>query len=130
MELNTTQLREQGRPLWMSNLAVDDISDLLGGGGDIWSDRLVPAWERQYGSELSQEEESFLEKSGIKMEPHAEAEAGGEAKKETKGGGIVDTIAEVAETVLETATEVMGAVEEAIKDARKKSRKKGGDKEK
>ena len=56
MELNITELRKQRRPLWMSDLDTDDYSDLLGGGGDIYKDRLPPAWERHSGLELSEEE--------------------------------------------------------------------------
>lgn len=40
----------------MSNLDMDDYSDFVGGGGDIYTDRLPPAWERHSGLELSEEE--------------------------------------------------------------------------
>ena len=59
-ELNITELRKQKRPLWMSDLGVDDYSDILGGGGDIYLDRLPPATFRYEGMELSPEEEKEL----------------------------------------------------------------------
>lgn len=65
MELNITELRKQRRPLWLSDLDADDYSDFLGGGGDIYSDRLPPAWERSSGSEYSEEELRELRDGGI-----------------------------------------------------------------
>jgi hypothetical protein len=56
-ELNITELRRQKRPLWMSDLGIDNYADILGGGGDIYSDRLPPAFARDQGIELSEEEE-------------------------------------------------------------------------
>ena len=56
MELDITELRKQRRPLWMSDLDIDDYSDFLGGGGDIYTDRLSPVWERHSGLELSEDE--------------------------------------------------------------------------
>lgn len=56
-ELNITELRKQKRPLWMSDLGIDNYADILGGGGDIYSDRLPPAFARAEGMELSEEEE-------------------------------------------------------------------------
>jgi hypothetical protein len=56
-ELNITELRLKKRPLWMSDLGIDDYADILGGGGDIYNDRLPPAWARHEGMELSPEEE-------------------------------------------------------------------------
>jgi hypothetical protein len=56
MELDITKLREQRRPLWMSSLEIDNYADMLGGGGDIWQDRLTLDWERHTGVELSDEE--------------------------------------------------------------------------
>ncbi len=35
-ELNITELRKQKRPLWMSDLGIDNYADILGGGGDIY----------------------------------------------------------------------------------------------
>lgn len=65
-ELNITELRRQKRPLWMSDLDVTDYAEFVGGGGDIWSDRLPPAWPREAGTELSEEEERELGPVDIK----------------------------------------------------------------
>lgn len=59
-ELNITKLRREGRPLWMSDLGLEDYSEIMGGGGDIYTDRLPPAWPRGTGMELSGEEEREL----------------------------------------------------------------------
>jgi hypothetical protein len=56
-ELNITELRKQKRPLRMSDLGIDNYADILGGGGDIYSDRLPPAFARHEGMDLSEEEE-------------------------------------------------------------------------
>lgn len=65
MELSITELRKQRRPLWMSDLDTDDYADFLGGGGDIYTDRLPPAWERHSGSELAEEELQEITSSDI-----------------------------------------------------------------
>jgi hypothetical protein len=65
-ELNITELRRQKRPLWMSDLGIDDYADILGGGGDIYADRLPPAIARHQGMELSEEEER--EAGPVKLE--------------------------------------------------------------
>ncbi|MFZ2448064.1 MAG: hypothetical protein WAW37_17035 [Syntrophobacteraceae bacterium] len=59
-QLSIAELRKQGRPLWMSDLAIDDYSDFVGGGGDIYSDRIPPGWPRTIGAELTEEEEIEL----------------------------------------------------------------------
>ncbi len=59
-ELNITELRRQKRPLWMSDLGIDNYADIVGGGGDIWWDRLPPAWPRHEGMELTEAEEQEL----------------------------------------------------------------------
>ncbi|MGA2938055.1 MAG: hypothetical protein ABSF52_13255 [Syntrophobacteraceae bacterium] len=64
MELNITELRKQRRPLWMSDLDMDDYADFLGGGGDIYTDRLPPLWERHSGLELSEDELQEITTSG------------------------------------------------------------------
>lgn len=69
-ELNITELRKQKRPLWMSDLGIDDYADILGGGGDIYSDRLPPAFPRHEGLELSAEEESEL--GPVELKPERE----------------------------------------------------------
>jgi len=56
-ELNITELRRQKRPLWMSDLGIDNYADILGGGGDIYTDRLPPGFPRYEGMELTEEEE-------------------------------------------------------------------------
>lgn len=65
-ELNITELRRQKRPLWMSDLDVENYADFLGGGGDIYTDRLPPAFARHEGMELTQEEE--IELGPVKLE--------------------------------------------------------------
>ncbi|MGO9688243.1 MAG: hypothetical protein ACLP2X_06790 [Syntrophobacteraceae bacterium] len=65
-ELNITELRRQKRPLWMSDLDIENCADFLGGGGDIYTDRLPPAFARHEGMELTQEEE--IELGPIKLE--------------------------------------------------------------
>jgi len=75
MELNITELRKQKRPLWMSDLDTDDYADFLGGGGDIYTDRLPPAWERHSGLELSEEEVNEITSSGLILPTGVEAAA-------------------------------------------------------
>jgi hypothetical protein len=58
IEINVTELRKQRRPLWMSNFMHDSYADLLGGGGDIYSDRLHPEWERDAGTEVEEQSRS------------------------------------------------------------------------
>lgn len=59
-ELNITELRRQKRPLWMSDFGADNYADILGGGGDIYTDRLPPAFARLEGMDLTEEEEREL----------------------------------------------------------------------
>jgi len=59
-EFNISELRKQRRPLWMSDLDIENYADFLGGGGDIFADRLPPAFPRNEGTELSEEEEKEL----------------------------------------------------------------------
>lgn len=56
MELKIDELRKEGRPLWMTDLGVESVADLIGGGGDIHSDRLAVEWGREMGAELHEEE--------------------------------------------------------------------------
>ncbi len=67
-ELNITELRRQKRPLWMSDLGIDNYADILGGGGDTYTDRLPPAFPRHEGMELSEEEEKELGPVALKNE--------------------------------------------------------------
>ncbi|MGA3116408.1 MAG: hypothetical protein ABSF90_18455 [Syntrophobacteraceae bacterium] len=73
MELNITELRKQRRPLWMSDLDTDDYADFLGGGGDIYTDRLPPAWERHSGLEISEDELQEITTRGLIRSPGSEA---------------------------------------------------------
>ncbi|MFZ2444844.1 MAG: hypothetical protein WAW37_00660 [Syntrophobacteraceae bacterium] len=73
MEFNITELRKQRRPLWMSNVDADDYSGFLGGGGDIYSDRLPPAWERRSGMEFSEEELQEITAGGLILSADGEA---------------------------------------------------------
>lgn len=61
MELDITKLREKRRPLFMSNLGVDHPADMIGG-GDIWTDRVVPEYPGFTGEELSEDELKTAEK--------------------------------------------------------------------
>lgn len=51
LEINVSELRKQGRLLWMTDFDHESYAELVGGGGDIWSDRLHPEWERDFGTE-------------------------------------------------------------------------------
>lgn len=55
MELKIDELRKAGRPLWMTDLGVESMADLVGGGGDIHSDRLAVDWGRELGEEAKEE---------------------------------------------------------------------------
>ncbi len=46
--------------MWMSDLGIDNYADILGGGGDIYTDRLPPAFARYEGMDLTEEEEKEL----------------------------------------------------------------------
>lgn len=50
-EINISELRKTGRPLWMTSFGHESFADMLGGGGDIYGDRLHPEWMRDFGSE-------------------------------------------------------------------------------
>jgi len=73
MELNITELRKQRRPLWLSDLDMDDYADFLGGGGDIYTDRLPTMWERHSGLELSEDEVQEITTSGPILPAGSEA---------------------------------------------------------
>jgi hypothetical protein len=55
MAINIHELREKGRPLWMSEAGAETYADFLGGGGDIHTDRLAPEWNRNKGEEFDEE---------------------------------------------------------------------------
>jgi hypothetical protein len=50
-EMNISELRKAGRPLWMTHFGHESLADLVGGGGDIWSDRIHLEWLRGFGYE-------------------------------------------------------------------------------
>ncbi len=50
-EIKFEELRKERRPLWMTHYGVESYVDFLGGGGDIWNDRVYGEWERVYGGE-------------------------------------------------------------------------------
>jgi hypothetical protein len=53
MEINISELRKQRRPLWMSEIDEESSADILGGGGDLYSDRLPAEWARDTGEEIT-----------------------------------------------------------------------------
>jgi hypothetical protein len=56
MDFNVEQLRKEKRPLWMTNLGVETMADaLVGGGGDIRTDRLSVDSDRMTGEEVEKE---------------------------------------------------------------------------
>jgi hypothetical protein len=52
MEINISELRKQRRPLWMSEFDEESSADILGGGGDLFSDRVPAEWARDTGEEI------------------------------------------------------------------------------
>ncbi len=56
LTLNIEDLRKERRPLWMTHWEVENVADLLGGGGDVWADRLHAEWSRDAGEEISESE--------------------------------------------------------------------------
>ena len=58
MEFNVEELRKEKRPLWMTDLGVETMADsLVGGGGDIRTDRLSVDSDRMTGEEVEVEKE-------------------------------------------------------------------------
>lgn len=56
MDFNIEELRKQKRPLWMTDLGVETMADfLIGGGGDIRTDRLSVDSDRMTGAEVEKE---------------------------------------------------------------------------
>jgi hypothetical protein len=49
--LDIEKLRKEGRPLWMTSFGHESFADMLGGGGDVYADRLHPEWLRDFGKE-------------------------------------------------------------------------------
>lgn len=52
MELNISELRKQRRPLWMTEFGEECAADILGGGGDVYTDRIAPDSTRYAGEEM------------------------------------------------------------------------------
>jgi HSP20 family protein len=63
MEVNISEMRKRRRPLWMTHFGVESMADMLGGGGDLWTDRLSSEWAREYGQEFVPNFD-FYEKEG------------------------------------------------------------------
>lgn len=51
MEINISELRKQRRPLWMTEFDEECAADVLGGGGDVYSDRVSADATRYAGEE-------------------------------------------------------------------------------
>ena len=60
MEINISELRRQKRPLWMTEFDEESSADILGGGGDLFSDRVPAEWARDEGVEITQLTEEEL----------------------------------------------------------------------
>jgi hypothetical protein len=45
IEINISELRKQGKRLWMTHFGHESFADMLGGGGDIYLDRLHRRWK-------------------------------------------------------------------------------------
>ena len=58
MDFNIEELRKERRPLWMTALGLESTADMLGGGGDIHTDRLAVDWDRSIGAEFEDLEEA------------------------------------------------------------------------
>lgn len=56
MEIDISELRKQRRPLWMTELDFESSAEILGGGGDLFSDRLPTEWARGAGEEHPEDE--------------------------------------------------------------------------
>jgi hypothetical protein len=56
MVFNIEELRKAKRPLWMTDLGVETMAEILvGGGGDIRTDRLSIDSDRMTGKEVEKE---------------------------------------------------------------------------
>jgi hypothetical protein len=56
MDFKIEELRKERRPLWMTDLGVETMADfLVGGGGDIHTDRLSIDTDRMTGEEVGKE---------------------------------------------------------------------------
>lgn len=57
-EINISELRKERRPLWMTHFGHESFADMLGGGGDVWRDRVHPEWMRDFGEETKDEDKT------------------------------------------------------------------------
>ena len=67
MEFNIEELRKERRPLWMTGFGFESAADMLGGGGDLYTDRLAVDFDRFAGEEAADLEEltTLLEGRGV-----------------------------------------------------------------
>ncbi|MCE5244515.1 MAG: hypothetical protein ABFD98_11605 [Syntrophobacteraceae bacterium] len=80
VSLNISELKKQKRPLFMTELGIDSYADMLGGGGDVWTDRLPTEWPRVTGHELTEEEAQHFESTqGVRESVKGSRESGAEA---------------------------------------------------
>ncbi len=57
ISIDITRLRMERRPLWMTPLGISSFAEMLGDGGDLYTDRLTPDFPRFNGQELMGDEE-------------------------------------------------------------------------
>lgn len=127
INLNISELKKQKRPLFMTELGIDSYADMLGGGGDVWTDRLPTEWPRVTGQELTEEEAQHFEstqgaRESVQSSQESGAEAGSDQEAALGAGvsadvnvsGISDTLGSVKDTVLGTVTEAGKAVEDTL----------------
>lgn len=70
MNTDIKKLRKERRPLWMTELGIENEADMLGGGGDVDKDRIHGEWSVRAGYE----EEDELSPEDIEIAlagPHA-----------------------------------------------------------
>jgi hypothetical protein len=136
-ELNITKLREERRPLWMSSLGIDNYADMIGGGGDLWQDRLSMEWARYTGEELTDEEANELGFEGAETYESAQSyesagseeqvsqsvesstssssqEASSSTQEGSPGVGVGADVNVRVSGVSETVDEVTGAVSDTV----------------
>jgi hypothetical protein len=55
MQIDISELRKQRRPLWMSEFDEEATAGILGGGGDLYTDRLPSDWAVINGEEVPED---------------------------------------------------------------------------
>ena len=129
IHLDITELRAKKRPLWMTDLGVEDFGDFIGAGADVWNDRIPPGWAAAQGAELTDEEEARLGpielseeqvRSGPGMEPESQRQAalGAKVGTEARVSGLSEKVGIVAGAVknaAETATETVSGLVDTVK---------------